>query len=1177
MPNIFRYGLLNQLLQSPISMKKLQFPSHALLLAGVLAMFVPGTTPAQAQTAPKQVTKRTVQQAVDRKTASDEKPMALNRVLVFSRTKGYRHASIPVGKVAIMKLGQENGFAVDTTENADKFTEANLKQYSAVIWLSTTGDALNDAQQAAFERYIQSGGGYVGIHAAADTEYDWPWYNQLAGAYFLHHPKQQSADIEITDKSHPSTKMLPDRWKRFDEWYSYKSIAKDLKVIGKLDEKTYEGGKNGDDHPFIWYHDFDGGKAFYTGGGHTDESYNDALFLQHILGGIKSVMATSLKVGQAKTQPFPEENRFERQVLAAGLDEPTELVVLDNGKVLFAQRKGELKLWDPKKKTIKVVAKFPVYTKFEYGLMGLNADPNFNQNKFLYAYYSPVAGDTAQHLSRFVYDDVRDTLLLNTEKVLLTVPVKRDGCCHTGGSIAWDRKGNLYLSAGDDTNPFNSNGYAPIDERAGRKGWDARLTSSNTNDLRGKIMRIHPEADGTYTIPDGNLFPKGTPKTRPEIYVMGNRNPYRISVDQRTGFLYWGEVGPDAGENSEKYGPRGHDEMNQARQAGYFGWPLFVADNRPYNVRTFADSTTGALFNPMKPINDSPNNTGLTELPPAQKAFIYYPYADSPEFGSIVAKGGRNAMGGPVYYYDDYPESPVKFPRHYDGKFFAYDWIRDWIHPVTMKANGDFEKMETFMPGTKFSHTIDMQFAVDGSLYTLEYGQRWFAANDDARLSRITYNAGNRRPVAVANASKMVGAAPLTVKFDAKGSMDYDDDAIKYEWSFGKGIPKQTTSTPTVIFSKPGVYPAMLRVTDALGNVATRSMDIKVGNDEPRVDVAVAGNKTFYFANKPVKYAVNVVDKEDGTLEKGISADDVTMTIDYLEGFDKTMLAQGHQANLGFSTGKRLIELSDCKSCHAIDKKSIGPAYIDVAKKYKGVFQIEGKLANKIIKGGGGVWGEQAMSAHPQLKDSEATDMVRYILSLANDKAANKQPLAGDYVPAQQKKDGSYVLTASYTDRGNGVVGPLTGSTSLALRSPVVKAVSADVKRDISEYDIPKLGPAAIGTKSGSYLVFNDIDLTGIQGIMPSVFALNDQVVGGKLEARLDSPTGTLLGEADVKHGAAGPVDLPFRQPVSGIHKLCLVFVNPTAGQKRLFAMDKVQFMNQPSASTNAGGADQGK
>jgi cytochrome c len=1143
-------------------MINIKFPSRLWLLAGVLATVVSGAdNSAWAQTAARRTTRAKPAMA------SGQAPVALNKVLVFSKTAGFRHKSIGVGKLAIMKLGQENGFAVDTTEDAGKFTENNLKQYGAVIWLSTTGNVLDEAQQAQFERYIQAGGGYMGIHAAADTEYDWPWYNQLAGAYFLNHPKQQNAEIDIIDKSHPATKMLPDVWKRFDEWYSYKSISPDIKVLGKLDEKTYEGGKNGDNHPFIWYHDFDGGKAFYTGAGHTDESYSDAMFLQHILGGIKSVMTTSLKFGQAKTQPYPEENRFDRQILTAGLDEPTELVVLDNGKVLFSERKGALKLYDPAKKSVKVVANFPVFTKFEYGLMGLNIDPNFKQNKWLYAYYSPITGntvaDTAQHLSRFVYDDVKDTLLLNTEKVLLTIPVKRDGCCHTGGSIAWDKKGNLYLSAGDDTNPFNSKGFAPIDGRPGRRGWDARATSSNTNDLRGKIMRIHPEADGTYTIPEGNLFPKGMDKTRPEIYVMGNRNPYRIAVDQRTGFLYWGEVGPDAGENSETYGPRGHDEVNQARKAGYFGWPLFVADNRPYHAYNFADSTSGPLFDPMKPINDSPNNTGLRELPPAQKAFIYYPYADSPEFGPIMGKGGRNAMAGPVYYYDDYADSPVKFPKAYDGKLFSYEWMRDWIHPVTMKENGDFVQMETFMPSTKFSHTIDMQFANDGSLYTLEYGQQWFAANADARLSRITYNAGNRKPVAAANASKMVGAAPLTVKFDAKESMDYDGDALKYEWSFGPGMPKQMTANPTVTFTKPGVYPATLKVTDAAGNEATKTMDIKVGNDQPKVEVAVAGNKTFYFPDKPVKYAVKVADKEDGNLQKGIDPNDVTMTINYLEGFDKTMLAQGHQANTGFATGKRLIELSDCKACHAIDKKSIGPAYIDVAKKYKGTFQAEGKLAKKVISGGGGVWGEQAMSAHPQLKESEATDMVRYILSLANEKKEDRQPLSGDYVTTPQKKEGSYILTASYTDRGNGSIGPITGSSSVALRSPVVKAVSADVKQDIFQYDIPKMGPAAIGTKSGSYLEFNDIDLTGITGIKPTVFSANGQVAGGKLEARIDSPTGQLLGEADAKQGTAGPIDLPFRKPVSGVHKLYLVFVNPTAGQKPLFAVDKVQFDTQ--------------
>lgn len=215
---------------------------------------------------------------------------AQDAVLVFSKTAGYRHKAIGVGKVAIMKLGNENKFRVDTTEDASVFSLDNLKKYKAVVFLSTTGNVLDSMQQIAFEQYIKQGGGYVGVHAAADTEYNWPWYNQLCGAYFLSHPKQQNAEIEVTDKKFIATKMLPDRWKRFDEWYSYKSIADGINVLAKLDEKTYEGGKNGDNHPIAWYRKFDGGRSFYTGLGHTDESYTEDLFLQHLLGGMKWAM-----------------------------------------------------------------------------------------------------------------------------------------------------------------------------------------------------------------------------------------------------------------------------------------------------------------------------------------------------------------------------------------------------------------------------------------------------------------------------------------------------------------------------------------------------------------------------------------------------------------------------------------------------------------------------------------------------------------------------------------------------------------------------------------------------------------------------------------------------------------------------------------------------------------------
>lgn len=213
------------------------------------------------------------------------------RVLIFSKTAGFHHESIAVGIPAIMKMGQQNNFDVDTTTNAALFTLNNLKKYKAVIFLSTTGDVLNAEQQTAFEQYIKQGGGFVGVHAASDTEYDWPWYGNLVGAYFKSHPsKQQEANLEVVDRNFIATKHLPATWRRLDEWYNYKWIADGLHVLIKIDEKSYTGGENGDNHPMAWYHSYDGGRAFYTALGHTDASYSEPLFLQHLLGGIKYAM-----------------------------------------------------------------------------------------------------------------------------------------------------------------------------------------------------------------------------------------------------------------------------------------------------------------------------------------------------------------------------------------------------------------------------------------------------------------------------------------------------------------------------------------------------------------------------------------------------------------------------------------------------------------------------------------------------------------------------------------------------------------------------------------------------------------------------------------------------------------------------------------------------------------------
>jgi type 1 glutamine amidotransferase len=208
-------------------------------------------------------------------------------VLIFSKTNGFRHSSIPIGIAAIKKLGMENNFGVEATEDSTWFNTAALKKYAALIFLSPTGKVLGPEEEKALQLYIHNGGGYVGIHAAADCEYNWAWYGGLAGAYFKSHPKQQTAKLNVINKNHPSTKNLPDVWERFDEWYNFKNLNPDCTVLIKIDEHSYTGGDNGDNHPMAWYHAYEGGRAFYTALGHTDESYSDPKYLDHILGGIK--------------------------------------------------------------------------------------------------------------------------------------------------------------------------------------------------------------------------------------------------------------------------------------------------------------------------------------------------------------------------------------------------------------------------------------------------------------------------------------------------------------------------------------------------------------------------------------------------------------------------------------------------------------------------------------------------------------------------------------------------------------------------------------------------------------------------------------------------------------------------------------------------------------------------
>ncbi|MES2458534.1 MAG: PQQ-dependent sugar dehydrogenase [Bacteroidota bacterium] len=814
------------------------------------------------------------------------------------------------------------------------------------------------------------------------------------------------------------------------------------------------------------------------------------------------LMGLSVLAANAQTDQKPDDNRFTKVVLSQRIEEPMQFQVLKDGRVLYAERKGKLKVYDPVSGNTTVIGQFNVSTKYvskkgevtegEDGLQGVILDPDYDKNHWVYIYYAPAGTESKNTLVRYTW--LGKQLIESSRKVIMDVAVQREECCHVGGGMLFDKKKNLYLSTGDNTFSRASDGFTPLDERPGESPRDVQKSSSNTNDLRGKILRIHPEADGSYTIPEGNLFPKGTAKTRPEIYTMGNRNPWRLTIDSKTGWLYWGEVGPDGGKDDfEKRGPQSHDEFNQAKKPGNYGWPYFVGNNKAYRKYNFETKESGDFFDPLKPVNQSPNNTGLTELPPATPAFIWYPKGASAEF-PLLGSGGNSAVGGPIYHRNDFTDPKRPFPAYYEGKWFITDWVRGWINVVTIDDEGNYKSMERFLPDLRLRGPIDMKFGPQGDLYVLEYGNGYFKDNPEAELVRIEYNGNNRKPQVQVAASKIAGAVPLTVGLSSAGTRDFDEgDALTYEWKITKqGAPFKTLkeANPSVNFTIAGVYKATLTVTDSKGARNSKSIEIKAGNEPPVVNLSITGgNSRYFFPGQKIAYSVTVNDKEDGSLtNKKILPSQVSVSANYLaQGYDLTTVVQ-NQLNVDAATQSSsaiaLISRSDCKSCHAVNEKILGPSFKEVSKKYKTDPSSSDQLVRKIINGGSGVWGDAMMPAHPTLAESDARAIVKYILSLSNPpRKAQTLPVKGNYtakIPEGELPDGNFIIRAAYKDKGAKNAPFQLSESILVLTPPVIPVSKATGSKEVT---FGGGRSTAMIRTAGSWLKIDSVDLTDVKTV----------------------------------------------------------------------------------------------
>ncbi|MCB1096445.1 MAG: PQQ-dependent sugar dehydrogenase [Verrucomicrobiae bacterium] len=859
-----------------------------------------------------------------------------------------------------------------------------------------------------------------------------------------------------------------------------------------------------------------------------------------------------------------DENRFSAAVLAEKLVRPLELDVAADGRVFYIELDGRVKIYHPDSGEVTTAAELSVFAEQEGGLIGMTLDPDFTENQWIYLMYSPPSEIfVGEYVSRFVMDD--DVVDRNTEKVILKIPVQREDCCHHAGSLEFGPAGNLFISTGDNTHPAgDSGGYAPIDERPGKEEYDAQDTAGNTNDLRGKILRIRPMADGNYSIPDGNLFVKGGEIAGlPEIYVMGCRNPWRMNVDQKTGYVYWGEVGPDAGGDGPR-GPRGYDELNQARTAGNFGWPFFIANNRPYADHDYVTGKTGALYDAERPMNISPSNTGSQLLPKPQPAWIYYPYAASEEF-PMLGSGGRTACAGPVYHFDPNLDSPTKLPEALDNSLIMFDWQRTFIKRVKLDADSNIVSIDPFLTNIPIKRPVDMRIGPEGALYVLDYGETW-GVNEDARLLRIDYFKGNRPPVAAISASPgLVSKHPFEARFSGAESSDPDDgDVLTYTWFVSPGaFEMQTGEQATFVFDEPGIFDVTLSVKDEAGLEDKASVKLAIGNDPPAIQFIEPLDGGFFEWGDEVAYRIVAKDAEDGSSEDASDFMKMRLLLNHFVNATAPGTAEAaYLSGMGKnSAGLSLIQQSDCLNCHAVDRKIIGPSFKEIALRYAKIENPKDAVtasANRIIKGSSKVWGEAPMLPHAQFSQEQARTIVRWVYSLADESndSAVRQEFAGTTKldrPDWMKEvgGGAAVWQASYTDLGANGVPALTAKAEVRLRTRQVEAehFSSNTGTQVLASKTASSGQFIGSISNGNSLMFDRINLHEIASVTARIAS---PTAGGVVELRQGSATGAVL--AELKFDATGEwekwieVSAPITAPGELID-LCVAFVNPRDGQ----------------------------
>ncbi|WP_253876962.1 PKD domain-containing protein [Promicromonospora umidemergens] len=787
---------------------------------------------------------------------------------------------------------------------------------------------------------------------------------------------------------------------------------------------------------------------------------------------VGSLATASVSAAHPGEGDHADSSSFEKiPLVTEGLSDPFELDVADDGRVVYIERTGAVKVLEQDTLRQTTALDFgyslDLLTQSD-GLLGLTLDNDFAENGWLYLLWSDP--DVAKmNLSRFTMGP-DNTIDPASEERLLDYTIWRGegrANSHMGGSLAMGPDGNLHVATGDNADPFDQSGYTPIDEREGRRAWDAQGTSANTDDLRGKVLRIHPEDDGTYTVPEGNLFAPGTEGARPEIYGMGFRNPFRITVDPETSAVLVGDYGPDARVANPLRGPEGMVELIRMTEPGNHGWPYCHANNQAYIDYDFATGESGEAFDCANPVNESPNNTGLRELPPSQLPLVWYGYGESPEFPEL-ASGGAAPMAGPVYRYD--AENPVKtkFPESYDGHWFVSEYARNFYKVLSIdEATGDLLSIDPFLPEESFVSPFEAEFGPDGSLYIMDFGSGRGAGrgstNTDAGIYRVDYVADGRRPISSFTPDVESGSAPLTVSFDGEASHSPDGLDITYAWDFeNDGVVDSTEVSPVHTYEERGQFSARLTVTDSDGLTGVAVQKITAGNTRPEVSFDTPADGGFAELGDTVPYSVDVVDAEDGSTAAG-TIDCSRVTVNTQLGHD----THAHPLdNYTGCSGSVFLDPAD----HGVGQNVygvLGAGYQDLGT--EGVPELTGQDRIRL-----------------QVKDKEAEFFSEASgVTVADDSSARGGRLVSDV------DDGDWIAFEPVD---------LTGITGLTL-GVVPGAAGATVEVRTGSPTGPKIGQVKVGAAAAAgQVVSPSIDIEGQSGTTTLYLVVSDRGQSGSTE-----------------------------------------------------------------------------